>query len=1140
MTNLAAALKSWQTSKKIVPDADKADAAEEKPVVKQSTTFVNLHHHDEYSLRTALGNVKDGVQLAKARGLSHYAVSNYGELSGWVSQYFACLDSDITPILGIEVSVNDFRVINSEKKEKVISAVSYDGVDGTWKKELKDLSQDEKDSIRPSNNLLLYAHNIEGYYNIIKCHNNSQLEGFYEKPRVSNRFLSENGKGIIAVSPCPSGKILKSLMAGKKQEAKETYELYKQIFDSFYLELTLADDERYVMYNQKLVEFAEEVGAPLIIGLNSHYLNDDDEEYYEMLLKIGPKGGGANVHLTDKVQGRYYRSYDDVLELYHRMYSGVFSQAVFDKCMDNVKVICQQIGPLELDTTPQLPRFPDAEKVLREKSKEGLKKRGKDDDKKYIERLEYELDNVIRAGFADYFLFLDDITIWCENNGVLQGPGRGSATGSLVLYALGVTQVDPVRFNLLFERFLDATRLEEIVQKGEKVSGADLPDVDIDYSDRDRVKQYLVEKYGKNNTCSIGTIGRMKNKSVLIDLSRALDIELQEVYDVTQSDEMKAYGVEEEKWSLEQLKDSTPSLAAFFDKYPEVEKYFIRLRGTISFWGKHAGGVLVSDKSLTDQLPVRHIGGKVVSSWMEGLAGHELGRMGYIKMDILGVETLNQLQTTLDLIKQSTGQELKLYDLPLENDKAFSLCNKHDNLGIFQFDGHSSRQVIKAMGGIKTFEDYSHASALMRPSALQARLHTKFGERRKGTENYYLPDCLKEYLGTSHGLTIYQESAYHVAHHLCDFSIVDAYRFMKLLYKAKMKPEMVPEWRDKFMKGAQPRIDSGEVKEKFVIDIFEDLLKFQGYGFPAAHSTAYAVLSAWGLYLKAHFFPQFMCCLLMRTDRAKQTKRGENVLELRVRYAKANGLKIYGPSVNKSMENFSIQDGGIRFGLSVIKGIKSASSEIVDKQPFKSVEDFCERVSSRIVHKSRFESLVFAGAFDEFGDKESIFNWYHQTFRDKKKLKENKGQGFLDFFEESDANNEDEYESFTEAEIKKREKEALGFLLSHDILLTYDDELKKNKLRTLAEVKEKSLKQPKVLVEITSIVNFKSKKSGLPFYRVGLTDGVNDATLMVNEPVFESVKGYFKVGAVLGLPTKFKENGKDCYLNEKEDIIDIA
>ena len=357
-----------------------------------------------------------------------------------------------------------------------------------------------------------------------------------------------------------------------------------------------------------------------------------------------------------------------------------------------------------------------------------------------------------------------------------------------------------------------------------------MTDVDIDYSDRDAVKEYLVQKYGENNTCSIGTIGRMKNKSVLIEITRSEGIDLEEVYAVTKG-EMKDFGADEEEWTLEQLRENAPSLDRFLTKYPRIEKHFVKLRGLISFWGKHAGGVLVSDESLADQLPVRTVADKVVSCWVEGIQDRELGRMGFIKMDILGIETINQIQMTLDLIEKNRGEKFNMYDLPLDDKRAMLMCNNGDTTGIFQFESYLTNKVVSAMGGIRVFEDYATASALMRPSALRAGLHEKFGKRRNDEEDYIIPDCLEETMGLTYGLTVYQESAYHVAKNLCDFSIVEAYKFMKLLYKGKMTDDKIPYWRDKFYKGAMTKVEKGEVSEQYVKDIFNDLLMFQGYGF---------------------------------------------------------------------------------------------------------------------------------------------------------------------------------------------------------------------------------------------------------------------------------------------------------------------
>ena len=1101
-------------------------------------------------MRSAIGSVAETLPVVKKWGCTHYAVTNYGEISGWVQQYFGAVKEGIVPVLGMEVCLNNYKPESSEGEKNHEAKVLCHSTTEVTSRPLKDLTPEEKSEVNYNFHMVVLAADETGYTNLIRLHNEAQLNWFFMRPRIHDSFLRDNGKGLIAISPYQNGDVWVLLDNKLEEQALQRCRFYQAAFEGFYLEVALLDDERCARNAERIIAFAQKYDIPMVVTLNSHYVHPDEEDTFGALMEVGTRDGVLDV--TYKTGGMHLRTREQVDDLYRSLYKGeVFTEAVYAACHANVQAICDRIKTVKIDTRPKLPKFDNSNEVLTAKAKTGLVRRCKSEDPVYIQRLDYELMNVVKAGFADYFLFLEDLVAWCRDNGVLVGPGRGSAGGCLILYSLNVTQVDPIRWNLLFERFLDAARLDDVVSKGGKITGDDLPDVDMDFSDRDRVVAYLRGKYGESLTCEIGTVGRMKLKKTLIDLSRAAGIPMEEVYEVTKG-EMHEYGKEEEEMDLETLKQETPALAAFLQKHPEVETHMQRLRNTISFWGRHAGGVLVCGEPITDSLPLRRIEEHVVSCWDEGLAGRNLGKMGFIKMDILGVETITQIQDTIELVQKTRGQHLDMYSLPLEDDRAMKLCNEGENLGVFQFDGYSSRQVISAMGGIRCFLDYAHASALMRPSSLQANLHSKFGKRRDKLEGekYTIPTCLQETLGPTYGLTVYQESAYHVARHLSGFGIVDAYKFMKLLYKGKMTPEVTPKWRDKFMAGAQPKVDSGEVTQAVVDGLFDDLLKFQGYGFCAAHATAYAVLSAWTLYLKAHYFAEFMCCLLRRTPRNKEDKRGVSIFEHRVKYAQRNRVKVFGPSINRSAVDFGIDEGGIRYGLSAIKGVASAADEIVAHQPYASFQDFLARVNARVVHKGRVESLVFAGAFDEFADRETIWNQHRKACEDKAKGGKKKDTSTGDIFSalmgpESAkdvmaalAEEEDQaHRCFTEGELLDQERDMLGVVLSSNLLMKHAGMIEKEGLRTIGEALERRLKCPTFLARVTSVATFISKRQNVTYYKLGLDDGVNNVTMMTGASLYSSNETRLKQGNVVILSGNFDGSGKpECWLNEKVEV----
>ena len=1098
--------------------------------------YYNLHHHDEYSLRIALGRTADMIPILKERCLTHYAVTNHSEISGWVNQYFTCVDNGIVPILGVEMYLSNYKIVKDEKK--VITEVECFSPDGCWKKPFDDVPQDDKDEIKNASNILLLAKDLDGYNNIIKCHNDSQLNGYYDRPRLNDLFMSKNAKGIIAISPMPYGDIYRNLSLGKADLAYNRVLFYRKVFGEVYMELCLAENDGYKEYCEKAIKFCQEHAIPMIISNNSHCINKSDEETLQLLLEMRKTRKTSQQNTTDMFGGMHYKTEAEMRELFHSKYkSDIFTEEIFDNCMATTNNIIEQIQTIPLDTSPKMPKFENAEQIIRENTYKGLRKIFENPPQDYIDRVEYELDNITRAGFADYFLFLEDI---CENaikNGNLTGAGRGSACGSLVMYCLGVTHVDSIKYNLLFERFLDASRLDEVINKGGKLSVSDMPDVDIDVMSRDAVIKYLVDKYGEKRMCSIGSIGRLKNKSVLLDLCRVFKIDLQEIYEITKGGLKDIEKAEDdaEDCSLDELKKLLPQLELFLQKYPQIERHFEKLRGSISYFGKHAGGIIVSDIDLTDMLPVRRVENKIVSCWSEGIEDRELGRMGFVKMDILNVDAVNQIVDTIALIKEMNGEKIDMYNIPLEDKDAMKLCEKYDFTGIFQLESPLSESVVKAMNGIERFEDISAVSALMRPSALANKSHVKFGDRRTNREEWHLPECLIDTMAVTYGLPIYQEAAYHVARHLAGFSIVEAYKFMKKLYKNQLKKEDIPYWFEKFMKGCQSKIDSKETTEVFCKQIFTELLAFQGYGFCAGHAHSYSVITMWQLYLKANYLSEFMCSLIRHTPRTKE-KHGHSLLEARVKYAVKNGIRVLPPDINNSGVLWTLEDAhAIRIGIGDLYGIGKGAEDIVKYQPYKSVQNFLDKMPSNIANKSRFESLLFAGCFDVFDNRMDIYNWYVNVYS------KNKNQDIPDesqlMFDLGMENNEKATPIFfSKKELKEREMKAIGFSLDFEFLDKYRDIMEKEQLKTIGDVKDSKIKYPKIICKVVEHSPY-LKKDGRRAVKTVLTDGFDDAYLYMDADAFDVRSKYFEDDNILILNVVVGEEKRNYYsLNKKEDI----
>lgn len=780
-----------------------------------SFSFVDLMHRDHHSVKHAFGDVRSGVAFAKENGLTHYATANYGEISNWAGQLSHCSKHGIVPILGIELYVNNYRVSDVGGRRVVLDTRNGETVSPL------DMDCVERDKVTQDYPLCLYARTVEGYHNIIAMHNDAQLNGMSNRPRTCDAVVERHGKGVSCVMGVPYSEVASLVFNGLEDEALERMRYYEGVFDDVTLTVAMVDGEEYPGLNDSILSFADRHGFRVVPVCNSHYVGEDDREAFCVLRKLSHLRGGTSYD-TDIRDGMHYRTWDELDELYERRFrSGVFTERKWEELKSELERFVKGFGELAIDRSLKLPKFKDGAETLARKANEGFVRLGYDrKGEEYRKRLEYELDNIVGAGFADYFLVLEEFYNWYRHDfKSVCAFGRGSAAGSLVLNCIGCTNVDPIRHNLLFERFLDAERFKMVVQAGGSVSGADCPDVDSDFATtkRDALKQHIVDVYGKNCTASIGTIGLMKTKSTLKDLARLYEVPAEEVNAVTVKIDSLYADSQDEYHSLEDLKAEYPELNSLLEKYPKMGDTFEKLRGTITNLGIHAGGVLITDFDLTDQLPLRlGADGQVVTCWTEGISGRELGDMGFVKFDILAIDQLNLMEHTVELIRENRGVEVDVSKIPLDDRKALSLMSRHDGSCIFQFDTELAGKVTDHMGGIETFEDLGSLSTLMRPAALSNGFDVEFGERRAGRKKSEMPDCLKPYLESTYGLPIYQEHIMQSAMALAGFDKNTAYKFMKLIYKGKLHTkEEKDEWRERFVRGCMPKVRHEAIEVEF-------------------------------------------------------------------------------------------------------------------------------------------------------------------------------------------------------------------------------------------------------------------------------------------------------------------------------------
>ena len=682
-------------------------------------------------------------------------------------------------------------------------------------------------------------------------------------------------------------------------------------------------------------------------------------------------------------------------------------------------------------------------------------------------------------------------------------------------------------------------KIKEIINgtlhtEGVIVHNSDLPDVDIDINSRGPILKYFIQKYGASNTCNIGTIGRFKNKSILLDIARMFKIDLSEIYRITQGELTEIDDAED--LSVEELRKKSPDLNALLNLYPQMVVPFEKFRGIISNHGQHAGGVLVSDTSLTDILPVRQNGDEIVSCWTEGISGRELGMMGFVKMDILAILVMDFINNIFKEIKTQTGTILTIADIPLENNKAFAMANRFDLLNVWQMDSKLAITVIKAINGISSFEDIIACNALLRPSALKNKFHVKFGDRKIGNEEYYLPECLQPFLSETYGLPLYQEAAYHVAHNLAGFDIVKAYKFMKLLYKGKMKdPVVIEQWRDDFYKGCQIKVDNGECEKNYVETIFNELLGFQGYGFCKSHATAYGVYSAVELYLKAYYPKEYMCTVLNHTDLLKKTEDGTFLIVDRIQHAIKSNINILPIDINKSSIKWKIEEEGIRMPFKMLKKISTGAETIVEHQPYSNFKEFLDKIDNRKLNKVKIEQLIFIGAFECFNDRQSMYNTYHNVYLNPKP--KTIQTSLFDFGEET----EDDIERFfTNDELDGFQREYSFYCFNDDLNYKYSNILMTDReLVSMRAVENGTMKYPYVLVRVGEFSWF-NNKNGVRKAKVALSDGINRAGMLVDVDSAECHKTDLATGNIIKLPVFVSDNDRCFYfLSDKKKQIEV-
>ncbi len=956
--------------------------------------FVHLHLHTEYSLLDGAIRIDQLMPFVKEKGMDAVAVTDHGNMYGVINFYTKAKEHGIKPIIGCEVYVAP-------------------------------RSRFERNPDSKNSHLVLLAMNLEGYRNLIKLVSYGYIEGFYYKPRVDLELLKKYNQGLVALSACLEGEIPKKILQGDMEGAIEYAETLRGIFgDRFFLEIQENGIEDQRVVNQGMLEISRKLGIKVVATNDCHYLEKEDYRAHDILLCIQT---GKTV--SDKNRLKFSTD-----QLYVKTPEEMYENLPYaHEALENTALIAEKCN-LELRFGEYyLPRFEPPEgksldEYLEEKAKEGLRRRmekGKvpKDDPSYWERLEKELSLIKQMGFSGYFLIVQDFINYAKSRGIPVGPGRGSAAGSLVAYALGITEIDPIRWGLLFERFLNPERVT-------------MPDIDVDFckKGRDKVVAYVRRRYGSECVSQIITFGTLKARQVVRDVGRALGIPYS---DVDRIAKLIPFGMK----SVKEAVDREPLLRDLYEKDETVREIIdiaSKLEGLPRHASVHAAGVVISDKPLIEHIPLCRSSKDNEKELITQFDMGDIEKVGLVKFDFLGLNNLTIIDTTLKLIEEREGVRIDINNIPLDDKKTYELLSRGDTTGVFQLESPGMREILRRMRPSR-FEDLIAILALYRPGPIGSGMVTEFIERKQGKRKVEYPyEGLEGILKETYGVILYQEQVMQIASELAGFTLGEADILRRAM--GKKKPEEMERQREKFIKGA---VERGVPKEK-AEEIFEIISKFAEYGFNKSHSAAYALIAYQTAYLKAnyplYYFASLLTCESHMTDKVIAY----------IAECKEKGIEVLPPDINESGKFFTVTDDGkIRFGFAAIKDVGDAAIDAIlrerGKGKFKSIEDFVGRVDSSKVNRKVLERLIKAGAFDSFGiDRGVLYKNLDRILEraSRKRVARPSVLSFVGLKVEEDAGKL-EGEGWSPFEKLKYEKESVGFFISGHPLDLYEEDLKR-------------------------------------------------------------------------------------------------
>lgn len=978
-----------------------------------ASDYVHLHNHTHHSLLDGLTKIDELVGRVKETGMHAVAITDHGTLSGVIEFYKNCKSQDIKPIIGIETYVAARTIADRDPT---------------------------KDKARF--HLIILAMNQTGYQNLMQLSTIANLEGMYYKPRIDHELLEKYNEGLIVLSACLGGEIGERLQLDDYEGAKEVASWYKKVFgDCYYLEI---QDHNEMPEQQKVNEYVfrlgKELDIPCVLTSDAHYVNPDDQDAHEILLCVGTGAyladedrmslKNVHLHVTDP---------KDIIERWGTKHPEIITntKVIADRCNVNF-----EFGKILIPTFPT-PKGYNEKTYLHKLVWSGLMHRyggktreeAEEIDEKaarkllaaaVIERADYELGVIDSMGFNGYFLIVQDFINWGKDRGVIFGPGRGSGAGSIIAYAVRITELDPLHYNLLFERFLNPDRIS-------------MPDFDVDIQDtrRDEVIQYCVEKYGTERVANIATFGTMAARAAVRDVARVLQVPYGEADRLAK---LIPQPVQGRHIPLKVSVEKDPDLKREYENNQtakQVIDYAIRLEGTIRSHGIHAAGVVIAPDDIVKFAPLEMAQKGVVATQFPMGPIEELG---LLKMDFLGLSNLTIINNALRIIKKVYDNPIDLGTIPLDDETTYKLLQVGDTTGVFQLESSGMKRYLKELRPT-VFEDIVAMVALYRPGPMQ--FIDSFIKRKHGEEKIVYPhEKMQAALENTYGVLVYQEQVMQISKDLCGFTGGEADTLRKGI--AKKIPEVLAKMKVKFIEGA---IETSGAKRDDMERFWKQLEDFAAYCFNKSHAACYGLIAYWTAYLKAHYPDAFMAALM--TSDADDVDR----LAIEIAECRHGGLTVLAPDVNQSFLEFAVvpNESKIRFGMAAVKGVGTAAVEEIlrtrdEDGPFASVSDFARRVSTSRFNRKAWESLIKAGAFDAFGSRSDLLFNLDAIVAYASRVQKDTATNQADLFgglgavvEIPDIVIEVSPEQHHERERLQWERELLGLYLSAHPLDPYDD-----------------------------------------------------------------------------------------------------